>query len=139
MKRNGYTKYLSYYVDDTYVDNGAFPTPGFTMWYPFPWFYGKEPAKVNTYKSTTSYDDETHEGYSMRTETIAVFSFRRSRKWNIGRLTMLVCEGLLEKDFFDYHCKQLFRLFGNKVKYRTAMAEIEQRSGVDRGFCYREF
>lgn len=138
-KRNSYSKYLTYYVDENYIYGnetiGGLPTPGDTMWYPLPFLWGKEPPHVNTYTNTTDFDNEVHNGYSMRMETVAVFSFARSRKWNIGRMSILLVNELIDENFFDYHSEQLLKLFGNKNKYRTAMREIERRCGVEHGYC----
>lgn len=141
-KRNGYSKYLTYYVDEHYVYGdetiGGLPTPGNTMWYPLPFLWGKEPPCVNTYTNTSFMDDEIHDGYLMRAETVAVYSFARSRKWNIGRLSIMLFNELIDESFFDYHAKQLLKLFGNKDKYRTAMREIERRCELEKDYCYRE-
>lgn len=138
-KRNGYSKYLTYYVDEHYVYGdetvGGLPTPGNTMWYPLPFLWGKEPPHVNTYTNSSFMDDEIHDGYLMRAETVAVFSFARSRKWNIGRISFVLMNELIDENFFDYHSQQLLKLFKNKNKYRTAMHEIERRCGVEPGFC----
>lgn len=138
-KRNGYSKYITYYVDENYVYSnesvGGLPTPGNTMWYPLPFLWGKEPPHVNTYTNKTDFDNETHDGYSMRMETVAVFSFARSRKWNIGRISFLLMNELIDEEFFNYHAEQLLKLFGNKTKYHTAMREIERRCSVKTSFC----
>lgn len=136
-KRNAYTKYLSYYVDENYTCGdeiiGGLPTPGDTMRYPLPVLWGKEPTKVNTYEALVDIADVNEELF--KEATLAVFSFARSRKWNIGRLSILLDAELIDENFFIYHAEQLLKLFGNKNKYRTAMHEIERRCGVEPGFC----
>ena len=141
-KRNGYSKYITYYVDEHFIDGdptiGGLPTPGDSMWYPhLPFLWGKEPPHCNTYESVTDFDEESYAGHSLRMETVAVFSFARSRKWNIGRISLVLMNELIDENFFDYHAEQLLELFGNKNKYRTAMREIERRCGVEPGFCFR--
>lgn len=133
-KRNGYSKYLTYYLDENYiVEGGGYPTPGGTMWYPLPFLWGKEPTKVNTYEAIISVDGIN--GETFKAATVAVYSFARSRKWNIGRMSILLNAELLDENFFDYHSEQLLKLFDSKNKYRTAMREIERRCGVEHGYC----
>lgn len=131
-KRNGYSKYLSYYLDEDYIiESGGLPTPDGTMRCPLPFLWGKEPPHVNTYEADISVDEYS----AKKVATVAVFSFARSRKWNIGRMSILLNAELLDENFFDYHSEQLLKLFDSKNKYRTAMREIERRCGLEYGYC----
>lgn len=133
-KRNGYSKYITYYLDEDYIiERGGYPTPGNSMLYPLPLLWGKEPPHVNTYEADIDLAEVNDETF--KAATVAVFSFTRSRKWNIGRMSILLNAELIDENFFDYHVEQLLKLFKNKNKYRTAMREIERRCGVEPGFC----
>lgn len=89
---------------------------------------------VNTYEALIDIAEVNQELF--KEATVAVFSFARSRKWNIGRISLLLMNELINENFFDYHAEQLLKLFKNKNKYRTAMREIERRCDVESGFCY---
>lgn len=83
---------------------------------------------VTEYDSVTEY-----------TAVAAVYSFRRSRRWNINQISWYISMGLAEGDedgFFRYHAIQLYELFGNNRLYRTAMQEIEHSCGLASGIAY---
>ena len=73
------------------------------------------------------------------TAVAAVYSFRRSRRWNINQIIWFVNMGLTnwEEGFFRYHAEELYELFGSGHKYMTAMREIERRCELPPGMAYR--
>ena len=131
-KRNGYTKFIDVYLDED-IENLV---PGNTSWYPLPQLWGKEPSHGSVYKPVVTIDRDVHPGYEMSVATIPVFSFQRSRRWNINQIGWLCSIGVLYGDFFEYHAVQPYELFSNNRLYRNAMQEIERSCGLDAGTAY---
>ena len=85
-------------------------------------------------ETTTEYDSVVE-----YTAVAAVYSFRRSRSWNISQIEWYLKMGLAEGDeegFFLYHAVQLYKLFGSGHRYMTAMREIERRCNLTSGTAY---
>ena len=139
MKRNGYIKCVEYSCGSadpfdygsTYRSNrvsfllGKMPTCAQES---------QHHPVLTSEETTTEYDSVVE-----YTAVAAVYSFQRSRRWNIGQISWYVNMGLTEGDaegFFRYHAKQLYELFGNSRQYMTAMKEIERRCGLSSGTAY---
>lgn len=123
-KKNAYTKYADYVPErrgflrcKTWGDTDI------------PCLYGREPKNGCLYKPVFF----TENGFEK--VLVPIYSFARSRRWNIEHLSEAVRYQVIDPDnFFAYHAAELNRLF--KRGYKTAMAEIACRTGFPRDYFY---
>lgn len=138
MKKNGYIKTVKYSCEcgDPYKYGAPYGSQAFSF------LNGRMPQCASTAQFHPVVTSEEivgeYDAIIEYTAVAAVYSFQRSRRWNISQIGWFIDMGLSngEERFFRYHAVQLAELFGNSHNYMTAMREIERRCGLSSGTAY---